>query len=254
MMRIWPPEEGGVVDDQTLERLYGYPADRPRWMAVNFVSSADGAAEVAGRSRGLTNPVDQQVYRLGSDLADVILVGARTATIEEFRGPLTGEETAERRERHGLAEVPPIAVVTSGESLPPDAPVLTDVRTPSVVITCAAAPPHKRASWAATGAKVLIAGTHTVDLKVAVDLLAAEGMRRIHCDGGPHLFGSALAAGVVDELRLSVSPLLIAGAAGRIAAGAGIGVTPLTLASVLAEGDTLMVRYLVRDEFRRHTP
>ncbi len=244
MHRIWPHTAAGPADDEDLERLYGYPDDRP-WLAVNFVSSADGAVEVAGRSAGLTNATDQRVYRTGSDLADLVLVGAGTATIEEFRGVRPDELMAQRRRRHGLHEVPTLAVVTAG-SLSPDSPVLTDVLTPTVVITCAAAPAAAREAWAAAGARVLVAGNDAVDLSLAMKTLAGEGLRRVHCDGGPQLFGALLSAGLVDELRMALSPTLVSGSAERIAVGAGIDPAGLELASVLAEENTLLLRYLVR--------
>jgi riboflavin biosynthesis pyrimidine reductase len=246
MYRIWPPEAAGDLDRQELERLYGYPGDRRTWLAVNFVSSADGAVTIAGRSRGLSNSADRAVYPLGSGLADVIMVGARTAMVEEFTGIIPDEELLELRKRHGLAPVPPIAVVTSGHSLPPDAPVITDVRTPTIIITCAAVPHELQDAWTAAGADLLIAGAEKVDLAEAVERLAVGGLRRVHCDGGPKLFGELLKAGVVDELRLTLSPLLVSGAAARIASGAVIDPAVLSLDSVLAEDDTLIMRYLIK--------
>jgi riboflavin biosynthesis pyrimidine reductase len=250
MRYLGPDGEPHGVDDRELERLYGYPGDR-KWMAVNFVSSADGAVEINGRSAGLSGPADQRVYHLGRDLADVVLLGAGTATIEEFNGVHPDERTAQRRRRHGLAPVPPIAVITSGRSLPPDAPVITDALTPTIVITSAVAPPATRDAWAAAGAIVLVAGAgiagrDTVDLPAAVDMLVERGLKRIDCEGGPRLFGSLLAAGLVDELRLTISPLLVSGSADRIVLGTGIDPAALRLASVLTEDDMLMLRYLVR--------
>jgi riboflavin biosynthesis pyrimidine reductase len=245
MRHIWPGTDPHEIDDTELERIYDYPAD-PKWLAVNYVSSADGAVEIAGRSAGLSNPADRRVYQLGSDLADVVLLGAGTAVIEEFRGVHPSEQTAQRRRRHRLSEVPPIAVVTSGRTLAPDAPVITEALTPTIVITSAAAPRRQRAAWEEAGATVLIAGTDTVDLAVAVDMLVQQGFGRIDCEGGPRLFGSLLAAGLVDELRLTISPLLVSGAADRIATGAGIEPTALELASVLADESTLLLRYLVK--------
>jgi riboflavin biosynthesis pyrimidine reductase len=244
MHRIWPTGETGELDDDALERLYTYPA--PQWLAVNFVSSADGAVELDGRAVELSNEPDRRVLQLGSDLADVLLVGATTAMVEHFRGVHPDARTAERRMRHGLAPIPPTAVVTTGRSLPADAPVVTEALVPSIVITTATAPEHKRRAWTEAGATVLIAGETTVDLGRAVADLTARGLGRIDSEGGPLLFGGLLAAGVVDELRLTVSPTLVAGAAGRIAAGAGIDPAKLELASVLAEADTLLVRYLLR--------
>ena len=244
MRYIWP-RHTHEIDEQELERLYGYPADR-RWLAVNFVASADGAVEIHGRSAGLSNPADRRVYRLGSDLADVVLLGAGTATIEEFRGVHPDEQAAQRRRRYGLSDVTPIAVVTSGRTLPADAPVITEARTPTIVITCATAPPKLCEAWTAAGATVLIAGEDTVDVTAAVGALVKRGLTRIDCEGGPRLFDSLIEAGLVDELRLTISPLLVSGMADRIAYGPGVVPTRLELASVLAEGDTLLLRYLVK--------
>lgn len=245
MYRLWPSDAAGSVDRPELERLYGYPEGRSKWLVMNFVSSVDGAVEVAGRSRGLTNAADREVYPLGSKLSDVIMVGASTAVIEEFRGIEPDAEESELRERHGLAPVPPIAVVTSGRSLPVDAPVITDVRTPTIVVTCRSASRELRDAWQAAGAELLVAGDDEVDLVAAVNGLAERGLGRIHCDGGPHLFGSLLRAGMVDELRLTLSPLLVSGTADRIAKGTGIDPARLNLASVLTQDDTLLLRYLI---------
>jgi riboflavin biosynthesis pyrimidine reductase len=244
MRRIWPPEDARMIDDDELEQLYTYPASR--WLVVNFVSSADGAVELGGRAAGLSNRPDQHVLRLGSDLADVLMVGARTAMIEEFRGVHPDDQTSERRRRHGLAAVPPTAVVTTGRTLPADAPVITEALVPTIVITTSSAPREQREAWTTAGATTMVAGENTVDLARAVDALAEQGLGRIDCEGGAYLFGSLLAAGLVDELRLTVSPLLVSGTAGRIATGAGIDPARLELASVLAESDTLLIRYLVR--------
>lgn len=246
MYLIWPRPGSRIDDDRELERLYGYP-DRAKWLVANFVCSVDGAATVGGRAARLSNPTDQKVLRLGSDLADVLLVGATTAMVEGFRGAHPDEETAGRRRRHRLGRVPPTAVVTTGQSLPATAPVITEAQTPTIVITCAAAPAGNRAAWAAAGAEVVVAGEATVDLAAAVLALTERGLRRIDCEGGPHLFGSLLAAGMVDELRLTISPLLTSGTALRIAAGVPLDPINVRVASVVADDHgTMLVRYLVR--------
>lgn len=244
MQLIWPDAQGHELDTSELERLYSYPADRG-WVVVNFVSSADGAVEVNGRAAGLSNAPDRQVLELGSDLADVLLVGATTAMVEGFRGVLPGERTAQRRRRLGLSPISPTAVVTTGQTLPADAPVVTEAEVPTIVLTCAAAPAAKRRAWAAAGADLAIVGEQQVDPASAIDALLARGLCRIDCEGGPQLFGSLLSAGMVNELRLTVSPLLVSGAASRIAAGAGLDPINLELASAIAATNTLMLRYLV---------
>ncbi|GAA3574997.1 dihydrofolate reductase family protein [Amycolatopsis ultiminotia] len=270
MREVFPGSRDRTGAD--VEQLYRYP-DRGRWLTVNFVSSADGGITVQGRSRALSTPADRVVYGLGSDLADVVLLGAGTAVAEEFEGMHPDEQTADRRRRHGLAPVAPIAVVSTGRSLPPDAPVLTRTLVPTIVITSAATDPALCAAWSEAGADVLVAGTgdpelHAitgdparqtsagaprpparagdVDLRAAVETLAGRGLRRIDCEGGPHLFASLLAAGVVDELRLTVSPMLVAGDAPRVAMGVPIDPKQLELQTMLVEDSTVLLRYLVR--------
>lgn len=205
MHQIWPTEDARPLDDDALERLYTYPL-RPRWLAVNFVASADGAVEVGGLARPLSTPPDRKVLQLGSDLADVLLIGATTAMVEGFRGVHPDRHTLTRRRRHGLADTAPTAVVTTGRTLPPDAPVITRARVPTIVLTCASAPAPTRRAWQDAGAEVVVAGEDAVDLAAAVAALTRRGLRRIDCEGGPHLFGALAAAGQVDELRLTVSP------------------------------------------------
>ena len=243
MREIFPGSRD--LSEAEVEQLYVYP-DQPKWLAVNFVSSADGGITVDGRSGGLSTPADRIVYRLGNDLADVVLVGAGTAMAEGFEGLRPDEQTAERRRRNGLAPIAPIAVVTTGRSLPPDAPVLTRPLVPTIVITSESADPGLRAAWADAGADVLVAGTAVPDLAQAVGALAERGLRRIDCEGGPHLFASLLAADMVDELRLTVSPMLVAGDARRVAMGDAIDPKRLELLSALVDDSSLLLRYRVR--------
>ncbi|WP_223839328.1 pyrimidine reductase family protein [Saccharopolyspora pogona] len=220
--KLWPVDGAQQVDDQ-LEEFYSYPEQPERpWVRVNFVSSLDGAVTVQGSSRGLSAPIDQRVLGLIRDLSDVVLVGVGTAMVEGYRGVKRTEVRAERRQRLGLTEVPPIALVTARASLPPDSPLLTDTVVPPIVLTCDAAPQARRCALADAGADVVVAGDERVDLRVALDALDARGLRRIGCEGGPTLFGSLIDDDLVDELCLTLSPLLAGGDAGRISAGGGV--------------------------------
>lgn len=241
---LWPVDGAQQVDDD-LERFYAYPEqlDRP-WVRVNFVSSLDGAVTVRGSSRGLSAPVDQRVLGLIRDLSDVVLVGVGTAVAEGYRGVKRTEVRAERRERRGLSPVPPIALVTARASLPPDSPLLTDTVVPPIVLTTEAAPAQRRAELADAGADVVVAGDAEVDLRAALAALDERGLRRIGCEGGPQLFGSLVDQDLVDELCLTLSPLLTSGDAGRIAVGAGAEPPrAMRLRSVLHAGSLLLVRY-----------
>ena len=211
------------MTDTALESLYAYPEGRT-WVTANFVSSVDGAVSVDGRSAGLGSPADKQIFGLGRQLADVVMVGAGTVLIEGYRP----------------AQLP-IAVVTARGTLTPDLPLFADAAKPPIVITCASAqlPPLP--------AEVIIAGDDEVDLKVAVAELAARGLHKINLEGGPRLFGTMVAEGLVDALNLTVSPLLAVGDSSRIAHGTVIPPVDLTLESVLRADDVLLLRYQRRN-------
>ncbi|PRW65089.1 pyrimidine reductase family protein [Actinopolyspora mortivallis] len=251
MHQLWPipttkPVDSEFTDVETLERIYAYPTelDRP-WLRVNFVSSLDGAVAVEGSSRGLSSPTDQRVLALIRDLSDVVLVGAGTALAEGYRGVRRTEVRSRRRRERGLDEVPPIAVVTARGSVPADSPLVTDTVATPIVVTSAASPAEWRHELTRAGADVIVAGTEEVDPPRVLRALAERGLYRIGCEGGPALFGSLVAADVVDELCLTVSPLLTAGRASRIAVGDGVEAPRgmRLLSALRADDSVLLLRY-----------
>lgn len=246
MERLWSAAEAPFdeLPDRELEEFYAYPPEPPRpWLRVNFVSSLDGAVTLRGSSRGLSAPADRRVMGLIRSLSDVVLVGAGTALLEGYRGVKPNEVRTELRSRLGLPEVPPIAVITRRCSLEPDSPMITDTLVPPIVITCRAAPQARRAALADAGADVIAVGEDTVDLPAAIAALGERGLRRIGGEGGPTLFGDLIAADLVDELCLTVSPLLAGGDAGRIALGPRIEPRSMQLLSVLHAESLLLLRY-----------
>lgn len=244
--RLLPtPVELSSLTDTELERLYDYPPDLARpWVQVNFVSSADGAVSVSDRSAGLSHPADKRVFGLGRDLADVILVGAGTARAERYRGVKAHELRLERRRRLGLSELPPIAVVTGRCDLTPDDPLVTDTIVPPLVLTTQRAPRHRKDALTEAGVDVIEAGEETVDPRLALAALDERGLRRVDCEGGPRLFAALVAADLVDQLCLTIAPLLAGAGADRIVTGVPSPLPrSLRLASVLHEDGFLMLRY-----------
>jgi riboflavin biosynthesis pyrimidine reductase len=241
------PDPAGEIDDAELESLYAYPAELAHpWVQVNFVSSADGASTVDDRSRGLSSPGDSRIFGLGRDLAEVILAGAGTVQSEGYRGVKPNEVSTERRARLGLAEVPTIAVVTRRCMFDPESPIIADTVVPTIILTCLSAPEERRDALAKAGAEVIVAGETTVDLAKALRALADRGLYRVNCEGGPRLFGELITADLIDQLCLTISPLLVSGEAARVAHGLFMPAEPLrlSLASVLSEVDgSLMLRY-----------
>ncbi|HEX9040285.1 MAG TPA: pyrimidine reductase family protein [Trebonia sp.] len=229
------PSPGGELDLLGLAEAYAYP--RERWLRVNFVASADGAAYLDGRSEGLSSPGDKQLFGVLRLLADVILVGAGTARTEEYKPARRRPALASLRE--GRPAAAPIALVTRTLGLNLASPLFTeaapDART--IVITCAASDEDLRAQTAKV-ADVIVAGDDVVDLAAARAALEDRGLPRVLCEGGPHLFGDLAAAGLVDELCLSVSPMLAGPGAARIIDGTHLDTArPLALTQLLAADD-----------------
>ena len=233
--RLWPLPLLDEVDDAALDAHYAWPEGTAApSVRVNFVSSVDGAVSVDGRSGGLGTAADKAVFGLLRELADVVLVGAGTVRAEYYRGA--------RRSTRGRATPPPIAVVTGSADLDPGSRLFTDTAVPPLVLTVESAAPAKREALATAGGEVVVLPRLTPDALLAE--LGGRGLRRGLCEGGPSRLGALQAAAAVDELCLTVSPLLAGGDAGRIAHGPpGSPARPMTLAGVLHADDALLLHY-----------
>lgn len=243
-MRQLLPERGPELDEPALAAVYAYPDTDRLWLRANMVASADGAAWVKGLSEGLSGRGDRRLFSLLRGLADVILVGAATARAEGY-GPAR-PRPAWRELRAGRPLSPPIAVVTRRLDLDLSDALFTDAPASArtIVITTESAP-HDRRAAAAERADVVIAGAERVDPATALAALAERGHRRVLCEGGPRLLAQVAAAGALDELCLSVSPLLVSGDAARILAGPPLPEPRrLRLAHVLEDEGFLFLRYV----------
>ena len=233
-MQRLPPDDGALAD------AYRVPAGRH--LRADFITALDGAISVGGRSGGLGSPGDRRVFRVLRALADVVLVGAGTAAAEGYRPVLPDSAVGRLRAALGRDPVMPVAVVSRQASLSPDDQLVTDAVAPTLLVTCAAADPDRRAALAAAGVDVLISGDDDVDVGEALDQLAGRGLAQVDCEGGPALFGAALAAGVVDELDLSIAPLLVGGGPGLLPRAVP-GPRRAELRQVLEEDGVLFTRY-----------
>jgi riboflavin biosynthesis pyrimidine reductase len=239
--QLWPAPAAPA----DVRALYDYPPglDRP-FVRANFVSSADGAVTLQGKSGGLSDPPDKRVFALQRAMADVILVGAGTARNEGYRGARMPAEHAALRAELGLSPVPPIAVVTASCWLTPDNVLVTDAEAKPIVVTVESAPAEHRRALADAGIDVLIAGQERADPATTVRLLGERGLCRVLCEGGPELFADLIEADLVDELCLTIAPRLVGGPAGRITAGtAELAPRELSLASAVHHEDVLLLRY-----------
>jgi riboflavin biosynthesis pyrimidine reductase len=201
------------------------------WVLANMVCSADGAATLTGRSGGLSSPADRELFHRLRGLADLVLVGASTVRAEGY-GPARGEDP------------PPIAVVSGSLVLDWGSRFFTEAKARPLVVTSSAADPARLAE-AAEVADVVVAGEQRVEPRRALAAFAEQGHRVVLCEGGPSLLAELAAADCLDELCLTVSPLLAGGASPRILAGPLPNApVPLRVASLLEEDGMLFLRYL----------
>jgi riboflavin-specific deaminase-like protein len=213
-----------------------------RHVRVNFVAALDGAVSVEGRSGGLGSEGDRRVFRVLRALADAVLVGHGTAAAEGYRPVLADSAVGRLRAELGRPPTAPVVVVSRRASLAPDDQLVTAAVSPTVLVTCGAADAGRRAALDAAGVEVLVCGDDDVDLPAALDALAGRGLEQLVCEGGPALFRAALAAGVVDELDLTIAPLLVGGGPGLLP-GALPGPVRAELRQVLEEDGYLFCRY-----------
>ncbi|WP_163504812.1 pyrimidine reductase family protein [Fodinicola acaciae] len=240
MRLIYPGAGGGEVTDERLAELYGPIGGERPLLRINFVASTDGAATLDGRSGGLSNEADTQVFQLLRDVCDVVLVGAGTVRAESYEGTQVAADRQSWREAHGLPPQPRLAVVSSALDLAPSHRIFSQAR--PILITHAGSPADKRAELSAV-ADLIVTGVSTVDLTDAVRQLRELGLRHILCEGGPLLHGALQAEDLVDELCLTISPMSAGPGAPRITEGAATFPRQLSLAHALEADGMLILRY-----------
>lgn len=229
MRRIHPGPVTDIGDDD-LRASYAFPDVQP-WVRANMVSTLDGSMRGPdGSSRSISTPADQRVFALVRRLADVILVGAGTIRAEDYRPSLTTVAIVTNRldlpltlrmfTEHSAAHARPIAFTTDAAA----AEASDDLRAVIDVVPC---------------------GSDSVDLHAMIAILQERELSRIHCEGGPHLLGDLAAAGLLDELLLTIVPSFRGGDDREHIVSVASGLEPplrFTLAESLVEDGTVLLR------------
>ena len=240
--------------DGALTRRYAYPDDlRSPWVRGNMIASVDGGATSGGKSGDLGGDGDRAVFAVQREVADVIVVGASTARVEGYSGVQVNAAQREERRRRGQAEVPPIAVLTRSGRLERAAPLFHRTEVAPLILTSADAVADTRRRLG-TVAEVLDASgsqSDSVDLHTALDLLAGRGLLRVLTEGGPGVLGMFIEQDVLDELCLTVAPVLVGGKSDRIVTGPAELHSAMQLRHALTDDDGyLYLRYTRRDPAR----
>jgi riboflavin biosynthesis pyrimidine reductase len=237
------PDPADTVD---LVDAYLYPPGAT-WLRANMIASADGAATINGRAGGLGNATDQQVLGLLRALADVVIAGAGTVTAEGYGPARARPEYQDLRAVAGQPPAPRMVVVSQRLQLDFESKYFSQAPQPPIIVTCAAAPAD-RVLAARKVAEVVVAGDSVVSPALMVDALVGIGYRRLLCEGGPTLLATVAADGVLDELCLTIAPMLVAGPSRRVLEGPLLDpARKMVLTQLLQDDDDLLyARYELR--------
>jgi riboflavin biosynthesis pyrimidine reductase len=212
---------------------------RPRVVA-DMVASVDGRAAVQGKSVGLGHPVDRALLRELRTAADAILVGTPTLRAERYANLLDADQRA-ARVAAGLEAHPIVVTISRRLEVPVEVPLLHE---PGVRILV-----HTESSALAPelGAEleVVRCGAGELTLPGVLAELGERGVRGVLCEGGPTLLRELIAQGGLDDLLVTVAPLVVGGAAPSILEGAALP-EPATLAlhDVHRADDHLFLHYV----------
>ena len=251
--RLMPPGEPAdaaqIADGLDLQAHARSAGERP-YTILNMASTVDGRASIGGRSGAIGDVADRELFHALRASVDAVMAGAGTVRVERYGRIIPDPATRHRRAQRGLSEEPLACIVSGRLSLAPDTPLLTEPQARVVIVTPSQSSlPEPPAQLDYVRAR----RDGLLDLRAAMAKLSGRfGVRTLLCEGGPHLNGQLLLAGMVDELLLSFSPKLAGvedatGEALRIVAGAQFRQPlALELLGVLESASTLFLRYGVR--------
>jgi riboflavin biosynthesis pyrimidine reductase len=242
-----------------LHHLYGGLGFAKRVVYSNFVASLDGVVALgskpsAGSIISAKYPADRFLMGLLRACADVVLIGAGTmrATPGHLWTPAhvypdLKTEFLALRSALGRSTEPPLVVVTASGKLDPSHPALGKGAIVMTTVDGARAIGNRLPKTC----EVVVSGKR-LDLGKVLANLRSRGLDVILTEGGPHVVGQLVEAGLLDEAFLTVSPV-VAGRKDdkRLGMVEGVELLPghgawSSLSSVRRHGDYLFLRYHVR--------
>jgi riboflavin biosynthesis pyrimidine reductase len=241
-MRLLFPTTADSVDPAAVyadtPRVDGRPSVR-----LNMIVSVDGGTSWNGVSGALGGPADKELFSVLRSLTDVVLVASGTMRAEQYGPAVVPSRFRDARSARGQASAPPIAVVSASCEFDWASPFFTAATQRPYIITVASADAAAR-EQAEKVAEVIVAGDETVDLRRAVAELGNRGAGSILAEGGPTLNGELAKEGLLDELCVTLAPLLASGDAKRLISGSTLAdLDHLRVHSICEQDDYLFLRY-----------
>lgn len=237
--RLEPSTEAPAHDLLAEVRPRERAPERRPFTFLNFVTTLDGKAAVGGTTRLLGATADLEMLLELRMLADAVLIGTGTLRAEGYDRLLRGERRRERRRAAGLPEDPTAVLLTRGGDVPWEAALFQAPEQPVIVYTAAALDPPP------VPAPVEVVRLPDPSPAAALADLRRRGVAALLCEGGPTLARALVEDGLVDELFLTLAPLLTAEehAPCLLEGEALTAITTLRPHWVLRSGDELFLRY-----------
>jgi len=224
---------------------------------VNFAISADGKIAPANRVfKPFSSPADQELLMELRTRADAVMAGART--VDRYPANLGpgGKARREKRKRLGFSEYNLRVVVSGSGTLDAKAEIFKHRFSPIVVLVSERISDRNLRKLQSLADEVKVCGRNEVDFVQALRWLREKWkVKRLLCEGGGALNEALFRAGVVDEVYLTISPVIFGGRdAPTLADGKGIehlaDATRLTLKSYRRVGDELFLVFKVKKKVR----
>jgi riboflavin-specific deaminase-like protein len=243
--RLHPGGEPVSVESALADLGFGElaPEGRP-YVVVNFVSSLDGRAAIAGKSAPLSSDTDRKLFHLLRAQVDAVFAGTRTLRLEGYGRIVRDAGVRARRADAGFEPDPLALVISRSGDIPWEIPLF-------------GAPEQRIAVYTGEPVEAPATEAQVTVTEVAPETALGEGLalarsehgvRSVLCEGGPRVFAALLADGLVDEVFLSLAPKLAGGGEEtNITTGPGLPeAADLELAGVLEADSALFLRYRVR--------
>ena len=240
VLRLLPdPRETTVAAQADELDLTGLaPPERP-YLAINFVTTLDGRAAIAGRSGPLGSEADTEMLQRLRTRFDAVMIGAGTMRAERYGRMVSDPDFRAYRESTGLSGDPLAVIISNRLELPWDASLFTDGAGEVVVFTASEDEPPETATPV-----TVVRHPEGVELDKGLEWLRKDrGVNSVLCEGGPTLHGRLREGDLADELFLTIAPKLAGGEAPRILEGALPEVEELELVWLLDNDGELFGRY-----------
>ena len=180
------------------EGLKGKP-----YVILNLVQSTDGRASIGGKASGLGTDVDRRVMRTLRAKSDAVMVGGGTIRAEKLSLSLDAED---------MRPVPQAIIMTNSGDVPLETNLVRDPRQKVLVLLpeSAGQGAEKHVEHLAEIRRVPGTTSGGIDVQRAMEILNSDyGIEVLLCEGGPTLNRTLIEADLVDEMFLTIAPMLV---------------------------------------------